>query len=158
MSLTYWGKVDIIREGARSAVVRSRRWQGRKSLSSSPQRRVGMRDYPTYRLTRSDERSRMKIAPMGDRILIQIIEADEVSKGGIVIPQVAQKKQQEALVVAVGPGIRDKKGELIPMSVKKGDRIICSKYAGTEVTVGREPYMFVQEEDVVAVVERSKKA
>ena len=95
----------------------------------------------------------MKIRPLADRILVKRIEQDEVKKGGIIIPDTAKEKPQEAQVVAVGPGRLDENGKRIAMDVKKGDRILIGKYAGTEVTLDGEEQLIMREEDVLAVIE-----
>ena len=95
----------------------------------------------------------MKVKPLADRILIKRIEQDEVKKGGIIIPDTAKEKPQEAEVVAVGPGRLDENGKRIPMEVKKGNRILIGKYAGTEVTIDAEEHLIMREEDVLAVIE-----
>ena len=95
----------------------------------------------------------MKVKPLADRILIKRIEQEEVKKGGIIIPDTAKEKPQEAEVVAVGPGRLDENGKRIPMEVKKGNRILIGKYAGTEVTIDAEEHLIMREEDVLAVIE-----
>ncbi|OGG46343.1 MAG: co-chaperone GroES [Candidatus Handelsmanbacteria bacterium RIFCSPLOWO2_12_FULL_64_10] len=95
----------------------------------------------------------MKIRPLADRILIKRIEQDEVKKGGIVIPDTAKEKPQEAEVVAVGPGKLDENGKRIPLEVKKGNRILIGKYAGAEVTLDGEEHLILREDEVLAVIE-----
>ena len=95
----------------------------------------------------------MKIRPLADRILIKRIEQNEVKKGGIVIPDTAKEKPQEAEVVAVGPGKVDDNGKHIAMEVKKGNRILIGKYSGTEVTLDGEEHLILREDDVLAVIE-----
>jgi len=94
----------------------------------------------------------MKIKPLADRILIKRIEQEEVRKGGILIPDTAKEKPQEAEVMAVGPGKLDEHGKRIPLEVKVGDRILIGKYAGTEVTVEGEDHLIMREEEVLAVI------
>ena len=94
----------------------------------------------------------MKIRPLADRILIKRIEQGEVKQGGIIIPDTAKEKPQEAEVVAVGPGKLDENGKRIPLEVKKGDRILIGKYAGTEVTVDDEEHIIMREDEVLAVL------
>lgn len=94
----------------------------------------------------------MKLKPLGDRVVIQHLEPEETTKSGIILTGTAKEKPQEALVVAVGPGgIVD--GEKVEMEVKVGDKIIYSKYAGTEVTVEKEEYVIVRQNDILAIVE-----
>ena len=95
----------------------------------------------------------MKIRPLADRILIKRIEQDEVKKGGIVIPDTAKEKPQEAEVVAVGPGKLDENGKRIPLEVKKGNRVLIGKYSGTEVTLDGEEHLIMREDEVLAVIE-----
>ncbi|NLI89143.1 MAG: co-chaperone GroES [Epulopiscium sp.] len=94
----------------------------------------------------------MKLRPLGDRVVIQHLEAQEVTKSGIILTGAAKEKPEEAVVVAVGPGgLVD--GEKVEMEVKVGDKIIYSKYAGTEVTMDNEEYVVVRQEDILAIVE-----
>ena len=94
----------------------------------------------------------MKLKPLGDRVVIQHLEAEETTKSGIILTGTAKEKPQEALVVAVGPGgMVD--GEKVEMEVNVGDKIIYSKYAGTEVTVDKEEYVIVRQNDILAIVE-----
>ncbi len=95
----------------------------------------------------------MKIRPLADRILVKRIEQDEVKKGGIIIPDTAKEKPQEAEVVAVGPGKVDDNGKHVAMEVKKGNRILIGKYSGTEVTVDGAEHLILREDDVLAVIE-----
>ncbi|HOL22247.1 MAG TPA: co-chaperone GroES [bacterium] len=95
----------------------------------------------------------MKLRPLGDRIVIEPLEAEEKTKGGIILPDTAKEKPQEGKVVAVGKGKTDDSGKLIPMEVKVGDKILYGKYAGTEITIEGKEYIILREEDVLAVVE-----
>ncbi|WP_027634585.1 co-chaperone GroES [Clostridium hydrogeniformans] len=88
------------------------------------------------------------IRPLGDRVVIKRLEAEEVTKGGIILTGNAKEKPQEAEVVAVGPGT-----EKVTMEVKVGDKVLFSKYAGTEVKVAADEYIIVKQEDILAVVE-----
>ena len=95
----------------------------------------------------------MKIQPLGDRILVKALEAEEKTKGGIVLPDTAKEKPQEGKVVAVGKGKVNQDGKLIALEVKVGDRILYGKYSGTEIsTKDGEDFLIMREEDVVAVV------
>ncbi len=95
----------------------------------------------------------MKLKPLGDRVVIKQLEAEEKTKSGIVLPGTAKEKPQEAEVVAVGPGgVVD--GKEIKMEVKPGDRVIYSKYAGTEVKLDKEEYIIVRQNDILAIVEQ----
>lgn len=94
----------------------------------------------------------MKLKPLGDRVVIKQLEAEEKTKSGIVLPGSAKEKPQEAEVVAVGPGgMQD--GKEVKMEVKVGDRVIYSKYAGTEVKLDGDEYIVVRQSDILAVVE-----
>ena len=94
----------------------------------------------------------MKILPLADRILVKREEPDETVRGGIIIPDTAKEKPQEGKVVAVGPGKVDEHGKRVPMEVKKGDRILMGKYAGTEVKIDGEEHMILREDDVLAII------
>ncbi len=96
----------------------------------------------------------MKIRPLQDRVLVQRIEEEEKSKGGIIIPDTAKEKPQEGKVVAVGPGRLDEDGKRTPLSVKPGDRVLFGKYAGSEIEVDDENYLIMREEDILAVIEK----
>ena len=102
----------------------------------------------------------MKVRPLHDRILIKRIEEQETVKGGIIIPDSAKEKPQEGEVIAVGQGRKTDKGERIPLDVKVGDLVLWSKYSGTDVPVkiGEEDYLFVKEDELLAVIESAKAA
>ena len=94
----------------------------------------------------------MNIKPLGDRIVIKVLEKEEKTKGGIVLPDTAKEKPQKAEVLAVGSGeIID--GKKVPLEVKVGDRVIFSKYAGTEVKLDDEEYLILRQSDVLAILE-----
>lgn len=96
----------------------------------------------------------MNIKPLRDRVVIKPMEAEEVTKSGIVIPDTAKKERpQEGEVVAVGPGKLDEEGKPMPMAVKVGDKVIYSKYGGVEVKVDDEEYLIMREDDILAIVE-----
>ncbi len=94
----------------------------------------------------------MKLKPLGDRVVIKQLEAEEKTKSGIVLPTQSKEKPQEAEIVAVGPGA-NVDGKVVPMQVSVGERVIYSKYAGTEVKVDGEEYIIVKESDILAIVE-----
>lgn len=94
----------------------------------------------------------MKIRPLGDRVVLQKKKADETTKSGILLPDSAKEKPQEAVVMAVGPG-KYEDGKNVPVQIKEGDVVIYSKYAGTEIKVGDEEYTIVSESDIIAKVE-----
>ena len=92
----------------------------------------------------------MKIKPLGDRVLIQALDAKEVSKSGIIIPDTAQERPSEGKVVAVGPGRFSDDGDRIKLEVGKGDTVLYGKYSGTEVTVDDTEYLILRESDILA--------
>ena len=94
----------------------------------------------------------MKIRPLQDRILVQRVEGEEKSKGGIIIPDSAKEKPQEGRVVAVGNGKVGDDGKVRPLDVKAGDRVLFSKYAGTEVNLDGEEHLIIREDDVLGVL------
>jgi len=94
----------------------------------------------------------MKIRPLQDRIIVKRLEGEEKSKGGIIIPDTAKEKPQEGKVIAVGKGKVTEDGKLQPMDVKKGDRVLFSKYAGTEVNIEGEEHLIIREDDVLGVL------
>lgn len=94
----------------------------------------------------------MKLVPLGDKVVLKQLEAEETTKSGIVLPGQAQEKPQQAEVIAVGPGgMID--GKEVVMQVKPGDKVIYSKYAGTDVKLGDDEYVVVKQNDIVAIVE-----
>ena len=95
----------------------------------------------------------MKLKPLGDRVLVKSAEEKEVKRGGIIIPDTAKEKPQEGIIVAVGPGKRDDKGQVIPMNLKAGDRVLYGKYSGSEVKLDEVEYMIMHEEDIYGVLE-----
>jgi chaperonin GroES len=96
----------------------------------------------------------MKIRPLQDRIIVKRVEEESKSKGGIIIPDTAKEKPQECEVIAVGPGKVADDGKRVPLEVKKGDRILISKYSGTEVKIDGEDLLVMREDDVMAVIEK----
>ena len=94
----------------------------------------------------------MDLQPLGDRLIVEVLEDEETTVSGIVLPDTAKEKPQRGRVLAVGPGGRSDKGEIIPMEVGEGDGIIFSKYGGTEIKVGADEYLILRESDVLAKV------
>ena len=94
----------------------------------------------------------VKIRPLGDRVLVKPIEEAEVKKGVIIIPDTAKEKPQEGEVVALGTGKRDEDGKLIDFTVKKGDKVLISKYGGTEVKLDGASYLIMREDDILGIV------
>ncbi len=95
----------------------------------------------------------MTIKPLSDRVVTKPVEVEETTKSGIILTAAAKEKPQVAEVVAVGPGAHNKDGALIPMTVKVGDRVLCNKYAGTEVKLDGIDYSIVGLSDILAIVE-----
>jgi len=95
----------------------------------------------------------MKIRPLQDRIIVKRIDGDEVSPGGIIIPDSAKEKPQEGKVIAVGKGKIGEDGKVQPLDVKKGDKVLFSKYAGTEVNIDGDEHLIIREDDVLGVLE-----
>jgi chaperonin GroES len=93
----------------------------------------------------------MKIRPLNDRVLLKRMEAEQKSPGGIIIPDTAKEKPQKGKVVAVGPGRMDKDGKRNPLTVKEGDEVLFSKYAGTDIKLDGEEHVFLREEDILAI-------
>ena len=94
----------------------------------------------------------VKIRPLGDRVLVKPIEETEVKKGGIIIPDTAKEKPQEGQVVAVGTGKRDENGKHIDFVVKKGDKVLISKYGGTEVKLDGVAHLIMREDDILGII------
>jgi chaperonin GroES len=95
----------------------------------------------------------MKFRPLHDRVVVRRIEAEEKTKGGIIIPDTAKEKPQEGEVIAAGPGGRDESGKLIPLDLKTGDRILFGKWSGTEIKLDGEELLIMKESDVMGIVE-----
>ena len=95
----------------------------------------------------------MKVRPLHDRILVRRIEEEEKTKGGLIIPDTAKEKPQEGKVIAVGKGRVTEDGKLLPLDVHKGDRVLFTKYAGSEIEVGGDEHLIIGEDDVLAVLE-----
>ncbi len=98
----------------------------------------------------------MSFRPLHDRVLIQPLEQEAKTKGGIIIPDTAKEKPVEGKVIAVGPGARDENGKLRPLDVKVGDRVLYGKWSGTEVKVDGEDVLIVKESDIMGVIEEAK--
>ena len=101
----------------------------------------------------------MDLQPLGDRLIVEVLEEEDITTSGIVLPDTAKEKPQRGRVLAVGPGSRDDKGKHVPIDVEEDDEIVFSKYGGTEIKVGTEEYLILRESDVLAkVVAAGKKA
>jgi chaperonin GroES len=94
----------------------------------------------------------MDLQPLGDRLIVEVLEEEEVTIGGIVLPDTAKEKPQRGKVLAVGPGARDENGQYVPMDVAEGDEVIFSKYGGTEIKLGVDEVLILRESDVLAKV------
>ncbi|HPR64341.1 MAG TPA: co-chaperone GroES [Thermoanaerobaculia bacterium] len=96
----------------------------------------------------------MKVRPLYDRILVKRLEPEEEMRGGIIIPDTAKEKPMEGEVIAAGSGKMDENGKRIPLDVKKGDRILLGKYAGTDIKIDGEDYVILREDEVLAIIEK----
>lgn len=94
----------------------------------------------------------MNLQPLGDRLIVEVLEEEETTVSGIVLPDTAKEKPQKGRVIAAGPGGRDEDGERMPMEVGPGDTVIFSKYGGTEIKVGKDEYLILRESDILAKV------
>ena len=97
----------------------------------------------------------MKFRPLHDRVVVERIEADAKSSGGIIIPDTAQEKPSQGEITAVGPGGRDESGKLIPIDLKVGDRVLFGKWSGTEIKLDGVDYLIMKESDIMGVVEQT---
>ena len=100
----------------------------------------------------------MKFRPLHDRVVVRRIDAEEKTAGGIIIPDTAKEKPQEGEVVAVGPGARNEKGEIVPLDVKPGDRVLFGKWSGTEVRIDGQDLLIMKESDILGVIEDTASA
>jgi chaperonin GroES len=94
----------------------------------------------------------MKVIPLHDRVLVRRLEAEETTKGGIIIPDTAKEKPQEAKVIEVGKGRVSEDGKVIPLDVKKGDKVLIGKFSGTEVTIEGDEHVILREEEILAKI------
>ncbi len=95
----------------------------------------------------------MSLKPLGNRVVVEPIEQEEVTAGGIVLPETAKEKPQKGKVLSVGPGERDEEGKRIPLDVKEGDTVLFAKYAGTEIKIDNKKLLILRESDLLAIVE-----
>ena len=100
--------------------------------------------------------AKLKFRPLHDRVVVRRVEADTKTAGGIIIPDTAQEKPMEGLVVETGPGARNESGQLVPLDVKPGDKILFGKWSGTEVKVDGNEFIIMKESDVMGVIQSSK--
>ena len=94
----------------------------------------------------------VNVKPLGDRVLVQPVEEQEAKKGGIIIPDTAKEKPQEGKVVALGTGKIDDNGKKVDFTVKKGDKVLISKYGGTEIKIDNESYLIMREDDILGII------
>src|SRR5512138_2322249 len=97
--------------------------------------------------------SKMKLKPLGGRVIVEPIEQEEITAGGIILPETAKEKPQEGKILAAGPGDRNEDGDRIAMEVKVGDKVLYAKYSGTEVKVDGKKLLILRESDILAIVE-----
>ena len=97
--------------------------------------------------------SKLKLKPLGGRVIVEPIEQEEMTAGGIILPETAKEKPQEGKILAAGPGERDEGGKRIAMEVKVGDKVLYAKYSGTEVKVDGKKLLILKENDILAIVE-----
>ena len=95
----------------------------------------------------------LSIKPLGDRVVVEPIEQEELTVGGIVLPETAKEKPQQGIVLAAGPGVRDEDGDYIPMDVKVGDKVLYAKYSGTEFKTDGKKLLILRESDLLAIIE-----
>jgi len=100
----------------------------------------------------------MKFRPLHDRVLVRRVAEEEKTAGGIIIPDTAKEKPMEGEIVAVGSGARNEKGEIVPLDVKAGDRVLFGKWSGTEVKIGGEELIIMKESDIMGIIESTGKA
>ncbi len=96
--------------------------------------------------------SKVKLQPLGDRVLLQAIEQKEVQKSGIIIPDTAKEKPQEGKIIAVGKGKMTEDGKILSMDVKAGDKVLYGKYSGTEIKINDEEYLIMHQEDILGIL------
>lgn len=94
----------------------------------------------------------MQFRPLHDRVVVRRIESEEKTKGGIIIPDTAKEKPQEGEIIAVGPGARDEAGKLVPLDVKKGDKVLFGKWSGTEVKLDGKDLLIMKESDIMGII------
>ena len=101
-----------------------------------------------------DTATRVELMPLGDRVVVESVEQAQKSAGGVILPDTAKEKPQEGVIIAVGPGRKTDKGEVIKIDLKVGDKVIYSKYSGSEIKIEGKEYLIVSEKDVLAIVKR----
>jgi chaperonin GroES len=114
---------------------------------------VGILIQPKQIKNKQNQSMALNVKPVGDRILVEAVEEKETKKGGIIIPDTAKEKPMESVVVALGTGKTDDNGKKLPFEVKKGDRVLVSKYGGTEIKLDGKEYKILSSDDILAIVE-----
>jgi len=108
---------------------------------------------PQTQTLKTNAKQTVNFQPLGNRVLLRRLEAEETLKGGIILPETAKKKQEKAEVIAIGTGKKDKQGNLIPMPVKEGDIVLIEKYSGQEITLNDEEFVIVRSDDLIAIIQ-----
>jgi chaperonin GroES len=124
------------------------------NLKNFPSARAAGFDYKSNNQNQTKTQTMaLNIKPLGDRLLVEPAEEKETKKGGIIIPDTAKEKPQEGIVVALGTGKTNDEGKKVPFEVKKGDRVLVSKYGGTEIKLDGKEYKIMSSDDILAVIE-----
>jgi chaperonin GroES len=110
-----------------------------------------LKSYPI--ILQKEAHMALQLKPLGNRVVVEPLEQEEVTPGGIVLPETAKEKPQQGIVLSVGPGERDDKGQRIPMDVAVGNKVLFAKYSGTEVKVDGKKLLILRESDILAIVE-----
>jgi chaperonin GroES len=135
--------------------AKSRPWTADSETLFPPRGAVGF-DSETIETKQQNKNAIMastNLKPLGDRVLVEAIEEKEVKKGGIIIPDTAKEKPMESVIIALGTGKTDDNGKKVPFEVKKGDRVLVSKYGGTEIKLDGKEYKILNSDDILAVIE-----
>jgi chaperonin GroES len=141
----------VIRAGRSSAAVRQRGRLGRNlNFCAHP---LGLRMAEEGMAQTLKQEEQMKVRPLNDRVLVVRVEEEQKTKGGIIIPDTAKEKPMEGKVIAAGPGKLDETGKRTPLDIKAGDRVLFSKYAGTEIKIDGIDHLFMREDDILGVIE-----
>jgi chaperonin GroES len=133
--------------------LRASRWHSRLTSANTDRSTPTINDLAgLHPVPQEEDMAKIKFRPLHDRVVVKRIEAQEKSKGGIIIPDTAKEKPQEGEIIAVGPGGRDEAGKLIPIDVKTGDRVLFGKWSGTEVKIDGEDLLIMKESDIMGVI------
>src|SRR5688572_14379113 len=133
-------------------------WTRRNKQTSKSHQNFPVASAPGFAYAKQNKRNKRKtmavnLKPLGDRVLVEPAEEKETKKGGIIIPDTAKEKPMESVVVALGTGKTDENGKKVPFEVKKGDRVLVSKYGGTEIKLDGKEYKILSSDDILAVIE-----